>query len=401
MNSPEMEKQLRSNIPKLYGYAFFLTFLIIIPVIVPFWMEKGLTIQQIFMLQGIFGASLILFDAPAGYAADFFGRKRALMIGSLISALGFQFLWFAESFLQFAIYEIILGLGLSLQSGCDVAILYNTMDKLKLEGRKAAYLGKRLMMTTVGEGIASLLGGFLAVFSLNWPAYATAITSWMPLLFAMTLIEPEGDKLPRASHLQNLKSIRDALFGHSRLLTWVIVNFIFYSFATYCAIWTFQPYWKERGLEISMFGYVWAAICFMIAIAGNYAHKIEETIGSTKSVILISVLPVMGYLGMGFAGGLWGLLFMLCFPVCRGINQVLFQDAINTRVPANMRATTNSIGSLGMRILFIVFGPLLGMVLDKHGADMAMYVMGSVYFVGLFVIAWPLLRERRQFQISN
>lgn len=401
MKPDELERKLRRNIPKLYGYAFFLTFLVIIPVIVPYWLDKGLTLQQIFLLQGIFGAALIVFDAPAGYVADYFGRKNALIIGSIISAIGFQFLWFAQSFLEFAIYELILGLGLSLQSGCDVAILYNTMDKLKLQGRKASYLGRRLMLTTLGEGIASLLGGFLVVYSLDWPAYANAITGWFPVLFAVFLYEPEGDKLPRESHFKNFKMIGQALFGHSRLLTWVIVNFIFYSFATYCAVWTFQPYWKERGLDIAMFGYLWAAVCFMTSIVGNYASKIEEKIGSTRSVIAISILPIMGYWGMGALGGLWGLIFMLCFPICRGLNQVLFQDAISNRVPANMRATTNSIGSLGMRMLFLVFGPLLGSVLDKNGADHAMMVMGFIYFIGLFVIAGPLLRERRQFQITK
>jgi MFS family permease len=401
-----MEKRLRRNIPKLYIYAFFQMFLVIIPVLVPFFQKKGLTLQDVFVLQGIFGAALIVFDAPAGYLADYFGRKRALIVGSIVSAIGFQILWFGQSFLHFAIYELILGLGLSLQSGCDVAILYNTLEKLepydsaqgKIAKRRASFLGRRLMAATLGEGFAALLGGFLAGFSLELPAYANALTAVVPILAASLLYEPDGLRLPRGSHFQNFRSIGKALFGHSRLLTLVIASFIFYGFATFCAVWSLQPYWKSRGLDYTMFGYLWAANNFAVALVGRYAHAIEERIGSTKSILLIACLPVIGYLGMGFSAGLIGLVFCLAFPVCRGLNQVLFQDAINTRVPPEMRATTNSVGSLGMRALFVVFGPFLGYVFDTRGPDAAMKGLGFVYVIGFFLIALPLLSQLRHFR---
>ena len=62
-------------------------FLVCIPVLVPFWKNLGLTISEIFLLQGIFGAVLIIFDLPAGYVADLFGRKKTMLLGSVISAL--------------------------------------------------------------------------------------------------------------------------------------------------------------------------------------------------------------------------------------------------------------------------------------------------------------------------
>lgn len=396
----QLISKLRANIWKVYVYAFFQCFLVIIPVIVPFWKAKGLTVKEIFLLQGIFGAVLILFDAPAGYLADLLGRKKALVIGSIISALGFQVLWFGESFFDFVIYEMILGVGLSLQSGADVAILYNSLERLDAQGRRVKFLGRRLTFATAGEGVASLLGGVLAGFSLNWPAYANAICAWATVIVAATLYEPDGQSLPRGSHLQNFRSIGKALFGHSRMLTLAIASFIFYGFATYCAVWIFQPYWAERGIAVGTFGYLWAANSFGVAIISNYAHAIEEKLGSVKVIWLIAILPVLGYSGMASAPGLFGLLFILAFPLCRGLNQVIFQDAINTRVPAEMRATTNSIGSLGMRMLFIIFGPMLGHAVDSSGTNHALWLLGAVYAVGVFAITIPLLRQRHAFRMD-
>lgn len=399
MNEKQIKK-IQNNIPKIYVFCFFQTFLVIMPVIVPFWENKGLTLQDIFSLQGVFAAALIIFDAPAGYLADLFGRKNTLLIGTAVSAVGFQILWFGHTFHHFVIYELVLGLGLSLQSGCDVAILYNSLDALKSTGRKASFLGRRITAQTIGEGFASLLGGFLAGIALNLPAYANAVTAWVPVLVAFTLTEPEGQKLPRNSHWENLKSIRKALFGHSRLLTFAIVSFIFYGFATYCAVWSFQPYWKTRGLSLSMYGYLWAANNFMVALVSGFASAFEERFGGVVIVLIIAFLPIVGYFGMGFTPGLWGLAFTMAFPICRGLNQVIFQDAINNRVPSQMRATANSVGSLGMRALFIIFGPIIGFMLDRRGPDQAMVVLGAVYVLGFFLVAIPLLTQRRNFRVE-
>ena len=369
-----------------------------IPIIVPFWQAEGLTLKEIFMLQGIFGGSLIIFDAPAGYMADLFGRRRTLILGCIISALGFQILWMGHTFLDFAIYEVVVGLGLSLQSGSDVAILYNSLEKLKLEGRKAGFLGRRLTSQMIGEGVASLIGGFLAGYSLILPAYANAVTAWIPVFIACTLHEPAGTKLPRVSHIENIRSIGRALFGHSRLLTFAIVSFIFYGFATFCAVWAMQPYWASRGFDVSTFGYLWAANNFAVAIVSRYAHVIENHLGTVVIVVIIAILPIVGYLGMGYTVAAWGILFTLAFPICRGLNQVIFQDAINMRTPAYMRSTANSVGSLGMRALFVIFGPLIGAMLDADGPNHALKMLGAVYVVGFFVIALPLLSEHRNFR---
>jgi MFS family permease len=372
-------------------------FLVVIPIIVPYFQARGLNIQQIFTLQGIFGGVLILFDAPSGYIADVMGRKRTMLIGSVISAVGFQVLCFGQTFNHFVVYEVIIGLGLSLQSGCDVAILYNTLDKLRLRGSGAGYLGRRLTYSTVGEGMASLLGGFLAGLSLNYPAYAMAAVCWVPVFVAASIYEPPGQMMPRNSHIENLRAIGKAVFMQSKILTFAILAFIFYGFATFVAVWSLQPYWQSRGLNIHLFGYLWAINNFIVAFVARYIYRVERKIGSVWIVTAVAILPIIGFFGMGLVPGLLGLLFTLAFPICRAANQVIFQDAINKRVPAEMRATANSVASLGMRALFLFFGPLVGAVLDSGGPNQAMIFLGYVYLAGLFLVALPLLSQRRNF----
>ncbi len=387
------------NIKLVYSYSFFMAFLVCIPVIVPYWKSYGLTISQIFTLQGIFGAALIVFDLPAGYIADLFGRKKTMLIGSIISALGYMILWQGTTYTHFIFFEIVVGIGMSLQSGCDVAVLFNSAE---LAGRKneiGQFLSRRLSIQNFSEGTASLLAAGLTTFSLTWPFLVNAITPWFMVLSAYLIQEPPTEKLNRESHLKNVKLIGKALFGHSKLLTWVIISFVVYSFATYCAVWSLQPYWQEKGIKPELFGLLWAANSFATAFIGFYAKTIERKIGSTGTIVVITVTPIIGYLGLGWTGGLLGLVFAIFFPICRGLNGVLFQEALNNRIPNEIRATANSIGSLGMRAMFLIFGPLLGWMMDHYGPAAAMKMMSYIY-IGLFlVIAWPLLKLRHHFKI--
>ena len=65
----------------LYGFSFFWLALVIIPVIVPFFESKGLSLAEVYYLQAIFAFVVVVFEVPSGYFADVFGRKNALVVG--------------------------------------------------------------------------------------------------------------------------------------------------------------------------------------------------------------------------------------------------------------------------------------------------------------------------------
>ena len=106
-----MEKKLERNMPILYLFSFFWLSMIIAPIIVPFFESRGLSLAQVFYLQAIFALSVVLFEVPSGYIADVFGRKNALVSGSIFHGIGFTWLYFADSFAGLAIFEMTVGLG--------------------------------------------------------------------------------------------------------------------------------------------------------------------------------------------------------------------------------------------------------------------------------------------------
>jgi MFS family permease len=181
-------KKLHRNIKLVYGLAFFYSFM----VIVPFFMAKGLILADIFYLQAVFAAAIVVFEAPSGYLADLFGRKTALVIGNIIHGLAYFYLNFADNLTSLIIFEIMVGIAASLLSGADLALLYETQKALHdgddIEHSNAiSQLG---FFRSSSEGLGALAGGALALWSFEAIVVAQSAAAWMCLILAVLIIEP-------------------------------------------------------------------------------------------------------------------------------------------------------------------------------------------------------------------
>ena len=61
---------LRRNLTLGRVSGFFTMFLVVMPILIPFWKTLGLSIQEILEIQAIFGLVMALFEIPTGYIAD-------------------------------------------------------------------------------------------------------------------------------------------------------------------------------------------------------------------------------------------------------------------------------------------------------------------------------------------
>ena len=119
-------RQLERNIRRTLALSFFRVFMVLMPVIVLFFESRGLTLAEVLLLQAWFGVLVLVLEVPSGYLADLLGRKRTLIVGAFVAAVGHSLLLVVEGFWQLAVFEGCLAIGYSLASGADLAMLYDT-----------------------------------------------------------------------------------------------------------------------------------------------------------------------------------------------------------------------------------------------------------------------------------
>ncbi|MEM1231666.1 MAG: MFS transporter [Pseudomonadota bacterium] len=392
-----IEARMNRNLSRTLWLAFFQVFLIFLPIAVPFFQSKGLSMQEVFALQALFAVLVVVMEVPSGYLADLFGRRRMLIVGSLFSGLGTTVLLFAEGFVGLALFEACLAVAHSLVSGADIAMAYDSALAARRDrNEQAQVVGRLYAARTLSEASAALLLSALLIFvAVDTAMLIQAVIGWLPLLLSLTLVEPPGPRL-RASgsadqrHGAALRAVWVLLWQHSAVLRLCFLALCIWSLTTFNAVWLVQQLWTEQGVELKHFGYLWSALALITALSGRYAHQAERALGVGGLLSVIALLPVFGYLLLDQLGVLGGVLVSVSFFVARGLGLVVLRDALNRRVPSEIRATANSLASFGFRGAFAVTGPLVGYAFDLWGMRTTLLLLALVSTVIALAIVLPL-----------
>ena len=397
-----MNRSLQNNIRTIYLMGFFSSFLVVLPVFVPLLQGHGLSMSQVLQTQALFALTIALFEVPSGYFADLYGRRLAILIGAGLNAIGFLSLLWADSFLDFVVYEIILGVGFSLISGTDLALLYDTEVYLQSRGEPGgAGAGKSvsrlISVEAAASGIAGVAASVLLLWSMDGLILMQVIAGAVPLVLAVFLVEVPKTQ-HEANHRDNMRQIVELMLFGKPVVFWTGFAISVFGLLAIYVFWIYQKYWELQGVPLESFGYIRAGFALAVSVSARFASALEQRLGTRGLLVLIAIMPLLGLLGMALGGGWMGVAFGLLIQLSRGISMSLFYEALNSRVPGDFRATVNSLVSLGVRAIFIVTGPLLGYALDSLGMQATLLMLLLVFTPLMGLVVVPLLiriqRER-------
>lgn len=380
----------KKNIPRLYLVKISKWFNMVMPVVVLFYQSNNMGMHEIFVLKAIYSIAIVAMEIPSGWMADVWGRKKTLILGSILGSLGFLIYSFSYGFWAFAMAEIVLGIGHSFVSGADSAMLY---DSLKAEQETPKYIREEGRITSVGnfaEAVAGIAGGFLAAISLRTPFYFQFVVAAIAIPAAFTMIEP---KVHSKEHIHSIgllfQNIRKTFTSDQDLRISILISAVTGT-ATLTFAWFVQPFFEAIGLPVEMFGISWTALNLTVGISSVFSHKVAEFFGRKWSLLLIIFLLSAGYIFTGTTISYWGFVFLFLFYLVRGIATPIFKNYINEYTESEVRATMLSVRNFIIRIVFAGIGPLLGWITDHINLSSAFILAGILYLLSslLIVFRW-------------
>ena len=140
---------------------FFHNFMMVVPVIVLIYTQKGVTIGDFFLIQGMFRLAAFLFEIPSGYLSDCFSRKRVMIIAALFNVLGFVTVAAAYGFWALVLGEALLGISSALYSGTLEAYTYDLLKRNKTQKQFLKEFGSITTFAGIANFIATIIGGIL------------------------------------------------------------------------------------------------------------------------------------------------------------------------------------------------------------------------------------------------
>ncbi|WP_010022956.1 MFS transporter [Fructilactobacillus fructivorans] len=282
------------NIRKMYTYAFFsnLTFELVI------WMlylkHMGWSVGQIAMLQLVINIVQVVCELPSGIIADWLGYKTTLILGQVMCVLyGATFFVAHNHFLVFGGFTLF-GLGLSLISGTDEAIIYEADDEQNYQKFWGRY--NAIMICTIA--FSNLVGGYLA--DISWPlVFMASIIAHLLSIMTVVVIKPKQVTAdPNAPGvLKRLKSFLFSNRNYQKLILVVAISqataSIMYQYGSLYLSWITS--FKTSGIALVL--------------------TIIEIIGAVFSVNVFKVVAKFDRLKVIFSSMIIGLLMSLFLGV--------------------------------------------------------------------------------------
>ena len=351
------------------------------PIVVPFYESNGLTMKDIMILQAVYSVAIVVLEIPSGYLADVIGRRKTLIMGAIFGTIGFATYSFSFGFIGFLVAEIILGIGQSCISGADSAMLYDSLLEKGMEKRYTRFEGRITSLGNIAEAAAGILGGVLAGITLRAPYFAQSFVALIALPAALTLVEPTRQiPLMKASLREVFQIARFALFKDRPLRRNILFSAITGT-ATLTMAWFAQPFFEYSKIDIAWFGLLWTSLNLTVAFTSYNAHRIEQKLGQSRSIILIALMIPIGYLALSRFHTPYGLIILFLFYLVRGYATPVLKDYINRITASNIRATVLSVRNFTIRLLFALVGPLLGWIKDIYSLPQALTLAGIIFLV--------------------
>ncbi len=368
---------LDRNVYLLNLLTFLDNALFVIPIIVVYYAaHKSVGFTGFLIGEAAFALVMVVMEVPSGYLSDIWRRKSVLWLAMAWQVVGYALLWLGDGLVMMVAAQSIIGIGVSLYSGTNTAMLYDGL----LERGKAAtfskYTGQHQMYGMIGATGAALVGGFAYALQPDLPAMLTVIVMVIATAATWFLTEPsrhkqEVQKNPIADMVSVMKY---TLHGHKEVACLILfMTSVFVT--TNLMFWLNQRYWMDANISEAWFGVLMAIGTAVNAVGAGFAHRLENRLTFMHMIFIIAALPFMAY-GLAIALPHWagvGALFL--GGLAWGMGSPLMATAVNKRVESHRRATILSVKSLVHRLVFLPLSLLAGPLADGYGAKAAMFAL--------------------------
>ena len=340
---------------------------------------RGFSMFEIGMLESIFHIVSSSFEIPSGVIADVFGRKKTMVLASLVSFVSGLFMILSNNFWSVAFAIGFSALSYNLESGTREALAY---DSLKFAGQEEKYnkfASTEMMLYRITSSTATLCAGF-ALWLGYRKAYAFDIVfSLIAIGIACSLneVSVSNDENTDNKENNNPNANKNAKIGYrlKNVITesWhfmitnkkarsiMVINALIGAVST-LVLFFLQAKLPLAGLNDALLG----PALFVMGLGAAFGAKaagffpkwkykkyiIISSIGVAFAFAMVfTELPYIMILG-GFAGSFFD-----------DFIEVRTDIILNEMIPSEQRATLISVNSFMFSLVMIVMSTLMGSIM--------------------------------------
>ncbi len=377
---------MRQELFKLNLIHFCLSLFFISPVAIFFYKERGLDLFQVLMLESILAFFIFLFEVPTGIFADKFSRKKSIIAGTGVLFIGTVMMIFAKGFMMFAAIFALTGIGVTFMTGSVEALIYDALKQQKKTHLMKSAIGNYGFSSLMGKFVAPVVGAYIArdllPFQFSILVYLTLFAIVIAFLLSLSLKDEGVEKNLRCVSSISLFSQSVELMRNNKCLRRIILLDIFASPFIFEFKYLSQQNFKDAGIGITIFGFVFSLSLLLSAIAKKYAYKFEEALGMKKAIFLSTIIPGIIFMLLAFIPNpVWLIVSFIFVRVFSETTGPLFSEYRNSHISSANRATAISLismfGCFYLMLARFVIGKLANVGICYAFVFMGMIIIGA------------------------
>lgn len=367
-----MDISKTNNFTLLCIINFFQGMVFYAPIAALFRISRGLSFQQIFLMESILLITTFCLEIPFGYFTNKYGYKGTINLSLFLLLISKIILFFSYNIISFMFHSVIFGASIASMSGCEEAFLY---DSIKKDNSEKAF-GIFNSMNRLGFALACLLSIPMIKISYDLPVLITILPTLLAFVISFKL-----ENLEMVNDVLKLKDVISIIKGMKSIVILILATTIIAEVSHSIEAYLNQPLLLKYGFNADYFG-LFSIIVQIASMFSLFTHKITKKFAN-HTLLILSSLIFIGIISLNFQSNL--VFIILTLFLIQGFTSMMMPAYITAQnlVIINNRALFLSVFSMISTIIASILNIYIGKFADL-GISKALS-MGSV-FIGISVV---------------
>ncbi len=385
------------------------------PVFGVLFLDYGLTMSQLSMLNFVWAVAIVGLEVPSGAIADHFGRRPLLIAASsfmVIEMLVIAFVPLGNPTLVFAAFmvnRVLSGAAEAAASGADEALVYDSMVHENRGAEWPRVLERLGRWSTFGFLFATLLGAFVydaelihrAVqligldlspdpkTTMRFPVYLTLANALCALFITLRMKEAPRDVRTGTSISAAFVPIRRAFAWllKSPLPLFLIAAGLLHDSIIRLIMTLATNYYRLVQIPTAWFGIIGALLGLSGFVMPSIGRWLVERRPIAFNFSLLAAITFVGLIGLTFGIPWYGVLFVALLGTVMRLVDFFLSSYLNAMIDSSERATILSFRGLafnmGYGLVSVLFAGLLQHLasVNATGASQEMIFAASLHWL--------------------
>lgn len=329
--------------------------------------------------------SAAVFDVPTGILSDLAGRKKTIMMGSIVSCVGVVFFALADSFWFLLAGAVLQGMSRSFFSGNNEALIHDSLSDEGKEGNYPGALGRARSMYQLALALSAIVGAMVAPWSLRWTVWATIPPQLLTILLSFFFVEPTAHSQESTNVFTHMKESIVLFLSNAKIRILSIGSIVWNGLGE--TIFYFEPVfigmlWPVWGIGIARtFDHALGWMSYW------YAGAIIRKVGTLRTLIAALVCSILlGLAAFGYPFILSPLILVLT-AIPYGLIIVSQDTLLQKEFSQKQRATMGSLNNLFGSLFFAFCAVVLGWIGDQWTPTIAMFI-AQICLIAILPLYW-------------